>query len=104
MKRRKLFILGFIVAVGIFMLASVSYGWANGNEGSEKSEMLRIDSLLNSPAAPVISFPVKFQVFDRDLNLVYESFDNKDQKLSSLLVKSNFLAVINNTHIYQFSR
>ena len=105
MKRRKLFIPGFIVAVGAFMLASASYGWAkDGNKGSECSKMMSIDSLLNSPAAPVISFPEKFQVFDNDLNLVYESSDKKDQKLNSLLVKSNFLTEINNSHIYQLSR
>ena len=105
MNRHKLYILAFIVAVAIFTLATVGHVWADtGRDGADKKELAKAESYFQQTAGPVIEFPEKFQVFDNDLNLVYESSDKKDQKLNTFLVKCDFLTVINNTHIYQLSR
>ncbi|HLF33576.1 MAG TPA: hypothetical protein VI583_05040 [Cyclobacteriaceae bacterium] len=105
MNRHKLYILAFIVAVAIFTLATVGHVWADtGRDGADKKELAKAESYFQQTAGPVIEFPEKFQVFDKDLNLVYESPDKKDRKLKNLMAKSDFLAEINNTHIYQLSR
>jgi hypothetical protein len=105
MNKHKLYILAFIISVAIIMVATARQVWADtGRDGTDKKELAKAESYFQQSAGLVIDFPEKFQVFDKDLNLVYETPDKKDRKLKNLLGKSDFLAEINNTYIYQLSR
>jgi hypothetical protein len=108
MNTQKLYLPALIITLVIIAMANA--GNAIADAGSKKDEIKKKvnqeDSVVDfhyPPSIPVV-ISGKIQVYDSDFNLVYESIDIVDRKLYALVLKSDLIVEINNTHIYQLSR
>ena len=107
---KKLVVKILIIVSGAAFTLSTTAGITRANPGSKDENktvderMVQAESYFQAPSVPVIVFPDTYKVYDVNQNLVYETQDKNDQKLLTLIGKSDLLLEINNTHIYQLSR
>ncbi len=69
-----------------------------------QERMQQAESYINSPMQVKFDFTDSYRIYDAHFNLIYETASVNDQKLQWLLMKSDLIADINNTHIFQLSR
>ena len=108
MNEQKLHILTFIISLVIITIANAGNVLAdaaskkgkNKNTVNQNVSITKVHAQVEMPA----EISRKIQVYDSDFNLVYESIDLSDLRLNDLVLKSDLIIEINNTHIYQFSR
>ena len=105
MKRKTILILGIIIAV----IASVNnFSYADISIGSEKNdiefqlEQLAVEILeANQDEGEVTSV---YKVYNSSDQLVYETSNEKDEKFTQLIRKSDFLTEVNKISYYKLSR
>ena len=105
MKRKTILILGIIIAV----IASVNnFSYADISIGSEKNdiefqlEQLAVEILeANQDEGEVTSV---YKVYNSSDQLVYETSNEKDEKFTQLIRKSDFITEVNKISYYKLSR
>lgn len=107
MKINRIPVLKLAVPAAVVLLAAIlnaEAGTEYNDSSHSKNRQTEAESYFQAPVLPVIASPEKIQVFNSEFRLVYESSDQQDRKLRELLVRSDLILEINNTHIYQLSR
>ena len=105
MKRKTILILGIIVAV-IVSINNISYADINvseeRNEIEFQTEQLALEILQpNSTEMEEISI---YKVYNSSDQLVYETRNQKDEKLTQLIRQGDFITEVNKISYYKLSR
>jgi hypothetical protein len=106
LKKATLLILGILVAT-FTILCQVSVGEPKNLEDLEKEQFMLIETILNEIEVQEKNASLQdnlYKIFNNDNKLVFETRNAEDQKLKSLINKSDLLTTINNISYYKLSR
>ncbi len=107
---KKLIVTNLMMLIGAILLFPLNSAFAGTEKGNSEDTRItqerfqQAETYFGTQVEPKFQAPVSYRIYNSDFNLVYETSDKQDIKLQQLLVKSDLITEINNTHIYQLSR